>query len=271
MKKFLVLTLLLSLSGCSLFSKGEGESEQTQVEDATQEVQGEVSLPEPPSILKSDEEASSQVNDSADAEPAQESKGKPATDPADAEPAAEPADAEPADAEPAQGSEDEPAAEPADVEPVQEPEDEPAAEPADVEPAQEPEDEPAAEPADVEPVQEPEDEPAAEPADVEPAQEPEDEPTEQALAPVSFNLNATNFAYSQNSLTVKEGQEVTINLNITEGFHDFKIDGVVQTQASGEGSSQVAKFTAPKKGTYEFYCSVGSHRGMGMVGTLIVE
>ena len=237
MKKFLVLTLLLSLSGCSLFSKGEGESEQTQVEDATQEVQGEVSLPEPPSILKSDEEASSQVNDSADAEPAQESKGKPATDPADAEPAAEPADAEPADAEPAQGSEDEPAAEPADVEPVQEPEDEPA----------------------------------AEPADVEPAQEPEDEPTEQALAPVSFNLNATNFAYSQNSLTVKEGQEVTINLNITEGFHDFKIDGVVQTQASGEGSSQVAKFTAPKKGTYEFYCSVGSHRGMGMVGTLIVE
>ena len=195
MKKFLVLSLLLALSGCSFFSKGEVKSEEAQVEDTVTE---EVTLPDPPSILRSEEQS---------------------------EPATEP-----------------------EVEPAQEPATEPEVEPAQ-EPATEPEVEPATEP------------------EVEPAQEP----VEQVLSPVSFNLKASNFAYSQSSLTVKEGQEVTINLDITEGFHDIKIDGVVQTQASGEGTSQVAKFTAPKKGTYEFYCSVGSHRSMGMVGTLIVE
>ena len=207
MKKFLVLSLLLALSGCSLFSKGEVKSEEAQVEDTVTE---EVTLPDPPSILRSEEQS---------------------------EPATEP-----------------------EVEPAQETASEPEVEPAQ-EPATEPEVEPAQEPA-----TEPEVEPATEP-EVEPAQEP----VEQVLSPVSFNLKASNFAYSQSSLTVKEGQEVTINLDITEGFHDIKIDGVVQTQASGEGTSQVAKFTAPKKGTYEFYCSVGSHRSMGMVGTLIVE
>jgi plastocyanin len=227
MKKFLVLSLLLALSGCSFFSKGEVKSEEAQVEDTVTE---EVTLPDPPSILRSEEQS----------EPATEPEVEPATEP---------------ELEPAQ----EPATEP-EVEPAQEPATEPEVEPAQ-EPATEPEVEPAQEPA-----TEPEVEPATEP-EVEPAQEP----VEQVLSPVSFNLKASNFAYSQSSLTVKEGQEVTINLDITEGFHDIKIDGVVQTQASGEGTSQVAKFTAPKKGTYEFYCSVGSHRSMGMVGTLIVE
>jgi uncharacterized cupredoxin-like copper-binding protein len=31
------------------------------------------------------------------------------------------------------------------------------------------------------------------------------------------------------------------------------------------------QFVADKTGTFEFYCSVGNHRQMGMVGTLVVQ
>ena len=37
------------------------------------------------------------------------------------------------------------------------------------------------------------------------------------------------------------------------------------------GEEQTITFVADKTGGFEFYCSVGNHRAMGMVGTLIVR
>ena len=34
---------------------------------------------------------------------------------------------------------------------------------------------------------------------------------------------------------------------------------------------EVIEFTADKTGSFEYYCSVGTHRQMGMKGTLIVK
>ena len=37
------------------------------------------------------------------------------------------------------------------------------------------------------------------------------------------------------------------------------------------GETDSIEFVADKVGTFEYYCSVGQHRSMGMVGKLTVE
>ncbi|HEY5714693.1 MAG TPA: plastocyanin/azurin family copper-binding protein [Candidatus Gracilibacteria bacterium] len=49
----------------------------------------------------------------------------------------------------------------------------------------------------------------------------------------------------------------------------YEFDAATE-KVNTDGETSVT-FVADKKGTFEFYCSVGSHRTNGMVGTLIVE
>jgi nitrite reductase (NO-forming) len=37
------------------------------------------------------------------------------------------------------------------------------------------------------------------------------------------------------------------------------------------GETTSVEFVADKTGTFEYYCSVGAHRAMGMTGSLVVE
>lgn len=87
-----------------------------------------------------------------------------------------------------------------------------------------------------------------------------------------FTVTANNFAYDVKTIKVKKGDKVEITFKNAEGFHDLKIDefntSTAQLQAGG---SQVIEFVADKTGTFEYYCSVGSHRAMGMKGNLVVE
>ena len=54
-------------------------------------------------------------------------------------------------------------------------------------------------------------------------------------------------------------------------MHDFNIDELgVKVPITPSGSSSTVEFTASKVGEFQFYCSVGNHRAMGQVGTLIV-
>lgn len=73
-------------------------------------------------------------------------------------------------------------------------------------------------------------------------------------------------------LRVKEGDKVRIEFINEEGFHDWKIDEFnAATQKINAGSRESIEFVADKKGTFEYYCSVGKHRANGMKGTFIVE
>jgi len=57
-----------------------------------------------------------------------------------------------------------------------------------------------------------------------------------------------------------------------EGTHDFVIDEFnVATKMTKTGETDTVEFIADKAGVFEYYCSVGEHRKMGMVGTLTVE
>lgn len=90
----------------------------------------------------------------------------------------------------------------------------------------------------------------------------------------SFDVSMSNFEFSETELRVSPGDEVTIFLQTEEGTHDFVIDEFdAQSPVLNSGENAEFTFTVPEdaSGEYEFYCSIGNHRALGMVGTLIVE
>lgn len=95
---------------------------------------------------------------------------------------------------------------------------------------------------------------------------------------ITFTLTGHNFAFEMEgeenpTLTVQEGDVVRIEFSSTSGFHDVVIDefSAATKQVRPEDGMTYVEFVADASGTYEYYCSVGSHRAQGMVGTLIVE
>ncbi len=89
---------------------------------------------------------------------------------------------------------------------------------------------------------------------------------------VDVTVVGTNMAFDLKEIRVKKGDKVRVTFKNEEGFHDWVLDEFnVKTKQIGAGQEEVVEFTADKTGTFEYYCSVGKHREMGMVGTIIVE
>jgi plastocyanin len=87
-----------------------------------------------------------------------------------------------------------------------------------------------------------------------------------------FEVSAENFAFSLKEIKVNVGDTVVITFTSTDGTHDWVLDAFnAHTDRVGTGKTSQVTFIAQKKGIYEYYCSVGSHRAMGMVGKLVVE
>jgi len=89
---------------------------------------------------------------------------------------------------------------------------------------------------------------------------------------VTVDITGKNFEFSQKEIRVKKGDRVRINFTSTDGFHDWVVDefNAVTTRVS-TGDSTFVEFVADTAGTFEYYCSVGNHRSLGMKGSLIVE
>jgi plastocyanin len=104
--------------------------------------------------------------------------------------------------------------------------------------------------------------------------EPKSDSSDEKVAPSvkEFTISGKNFSFNPSTITVKKGDRVKITFNNTEGFHDFVISefGAATKQAKSP-ATEVIEFTADKAGSFEYYCSVGAHRSMGMKGTLVVE
>lgn len=87
-----------------------------------------------------------------------------------------------------------------------------------------------------------------------------------------FTVTGSNFSFDPKEIKVKKGDKVRVTFKNQDGFHDFVIDEFnVKTKQIQGGAEETVEFTADKTGTFEYYCSVGKHRQMGMVGNLIVE
>jgi len=89
---------------------------------------------------------------------------------------------------------------------------------------------------------------------------------------VVIDVDGSNYEYSVKEIKVKRGDVVTINLRSTEGFHDWVVDEFgAASERINEGEVTSITFVADKVGTFQYYCSVGKHRQLGMIGYLTVE
>lgn len=87
-----------------------------------------------------------------------------------------------------------------------------------------------------------------------------------------INVISKNFSFLPTEIKVNRGDKIKIILTSQEGFHDWKIDEFnAATNKINTGEQSTVEFIADRVGTFEYYCSVGTHRQMGMVGKLIVE
>jgi nitrite reductase (NO-forming) len=98
------------------------------------------------------------------------------------------------------------------------------------------------------------------------------QPSSVAKNVVDVTVDGSNFSFTPSIIKVKQGDTVNVTFVNKDGFHDFKIDeyNVATKQIKG-GEQEKVTFVASKKGSFEYYCSVGTHRQMGMKGTLVVE
>ena len=88
----------------------------------------------------------------------------------------------------------------------------------------------------------------------------------------TISIEGGNFYFKPNEIRVKKGEKVKIVLTSKEGIHNFVIDDFnVQTEEISDGKTTEIVFTPTQSGTFEFYCSLGNHRALGMKGSLIVE
>lgn len=88
----------------------------------------------------------------------------------------------------------------------------------------------------------------------------------------TFTVKGQNFSFAPAEIRVKKGDKVKVVFENAGGFHDFVIDEFkARTKQISDGKTDTVEFTADKAGTFEYYCSVGSHRAMGMKGKLVVE
>lgn len=90
--------------------------------------------------------------------------------------------------------------------------------------------------------------------------------------PNVINVEGGSFYFKPNIIKAKVGVPVKIKFTSVGGMpHDFVVDELgVKTEQIADDTLEF-EFTPTQSGTFEFYCSVGSHRKMGMKGSLIVE
>jgi cytochrome c oxidase subunit 2 len=85
---------------------------------------------------------------------------------------------------------------------------------------------------------------------------------------VDIKVEAKDFEYDKKEIHVKQGDKVRITLHSDDGGHGFAIPAF-NVNIQGNNS---AEFTADKKGTFEYHCSIVCGSGhSNMTGKLIVE
>lgn len=95
------------------------------------------------------------------------------------------------------------------------------------------------------------------------------EPTEPAIA--STTLDAGNFYFKPDDVSVPTGVNQFTMKNVQSGIHSFVIRGVSGFMLEVSGKDSVdTKNVDLKPGTYSFYCNIPGHEQAGMKGKLTV-
>jgi uncharacterized cupredoxin-like copper-binding protein len=108
-----------------------------------------------------------------------------------------------------------------------------------------------------------------------PASSEATETTEAGGGTETVDMEAVDFEFTPNDPTVKAGQVKFSLTNDGQTLHNLLVQGPSGDQelpmdiASGESGQLTMDLSKP--GTYEFYCPVGNHRDLGMVGKVKVQ
>jgi len=96
---------------------------------------------------------------------------------------------------------------------------------------------------------------------------------EQALAPVKeFSMTAKKFEFDPPTITVKQGDKVRLKVKSIDVEHGFSLPDFDIKVNLAPNKEEIIEFTADKKGTFTFFCSVFCGEGhRSMKGSLIVE
>ncbi len=86
-----------------------------------------------------------------------------------------------------------------------------------------------------------------------------------------FTVTGTNYAFDPSTITVNKGDTVKIIFKDDDGIHNLVVAGYGVSTRTINSGQDVVEFVADKTGEFEYYCSVGSHRDLGMTGTLLVK
>ena len=88
----------------------------------------------------------------------------------------------------------------------------------------------------------------------------------------SFNITAKQWSFTPSTITVTEGDVVTLNVTSVDVSHGLAISQFGVNIRLSPGVTTSATFTANKVGTYSFFCNVACGQGHGgMRGTLTVQ
>lgn len=88
----------------------------------------------------------------------------------------------------------------------------------------------------------------------------------------SFTITASQWAFSPNTITVKQGDTVRLRVNSIDVAHGLLIQGYNINKTINPGETVQIEFVADKKGTFTFLCSVQCGAGHpDMRGKLVVE
>lgn len=97
------------------------------------------------------------------------------------------------------------------------------------------------------------------------------DPATSAPKTVEITVRASNYKFDLSTINVKKGDTVKLTLINDVGVHDLKFEGYnIGTKILQGVGQDTLTFVADKAGDFEYYCSVGNHRAMGMKGTLRV-
>lgn len=88
----------------------------------------------------------------------------------------------------------------------------------------------------------------------------------------NFDITAKQWAFVPSTITVDEGDSVTLNVTSTDVTHGLSIPDFGVSETLTPGKTTTVTFTANKAGTFSFFCSIFCGSGhSGMKGTLVVN
>ena len=97
--------------------------------------------------------------------------------------------------------------------------------------------------------------------------------TPSAKAAQEVTVSVKEFTYTPSTISLKKGESAKIALvNNGTTAHNLTIEGLnLATKTINPGESDDISFTPSAAGTYTFFCSVDSHRDLGLTGTLTIQ